>query len=201
MFARAIGLVLFLLASPLFSRAQVWPFELWHEGKIVLTSGDTLKGMVKYDLQQDLVQYIVNNSEAEVFTARKVIFFEIFDTSVRQYRRFFALPYASSPGYETPVFFELLEDGKMTLLAREFVEYRSTGSMYVRGLLVLSHKFFLMPDDGKIIAFTGKKNQLLNMMGKQGDQVDKFMKTNRLRVEYKEDFTRIVDYYNSLFGI
>jgi hypothetical protein len=190
-----------LLFSSLASRAQVWPFELWHEGKMVLTSGDTLRGLLKYDLQQDLVQYTFNNKEAEVFTARKILFFEIFDTSVNHYRRFYALPYASSPGYETPIFFELLEEGKMTLLAREFLEYRSTGSMYVRGILVLSHKYFLMQENGKISDFSGKKNDLLNMMGKEGDKVDKFMKTNRLRFEYKEDFARIIDYYNSLFGI
>jgi hypothetical protein len=196
-----VSLLAIFLLSPLFSRAQVWPFELWHEGKMVLASGDTLKGLLKYDLQQDLVQYTYNNKEAEVFTARKILFFEIFDTSVNQYRRFFALPYASSPGYETPIFFELLEEGKLTLLAREFLEYRSTGSMYVRGLLVLSHKYFLVGDNGKISQFSGKKNDLFNLMGKHGDKVEKFTRTNRLQFDYKQDFARIIDYYNSLVGI
>jgi hypothetical protein len=179
-----------MVSSPMLSRAQVWPFELWHEGKMVLASGDTLKGLLKYDLQQDLVQYTVNNKEAEVYTARKILFFEIFDTSV-----------ASSPGYETPIFFELLEEGKLTLLAREFIEYKSTGSMYVRGLLVLNYKYFFMQENGKIVEFSGKKNDLLDLMGKKAEQVEKFMKANHLRLEYKEDFTRIIDYYNSLFEI
>jgi hypothetical protein len=195
---RAFALaVMFLSASS--SYAQNWPFELWHEGKLVLTSGDTLKGMLKYDLQQDLVQYTVNNSAADVFTARKILFFEIFDTSSSRYRRFFALPFTTTPGYKTPVFFELLEEGKMTLLAREFLEYRNSGSMYVTGRLVLSHKYFFMKENGDIEEFTGSKNDLMNMMGKQGDQVEKFIRANRLRFEYREDFTRIVDYYNSLF--
>lgn len=179
--------------------AQVWPFELWHEGRVVLTSGDTLRGMLKYDLQQDLVQYTLNSSAPEAFTARKVLFFEIYDTSVNRWRRFFALPYASSPGYKTPVFFELLEEGKMTLLAREFLEYRNSGSMYVASRLVLSHKYFFMKENGDIEEFNGTRSDLLDKMGKHSEKVEKFIRANRLRFEYKEDFARIVDYYNSLF--
>lgn len=190
----------FLLASNLAS-AQVWPFELWHEGKLVLTSGDTLRGMLKYDLQQDLVQYTLNNSAPEAFTARKVLFFEIYDTSVNRWRRFYALPYASSPGYKTPVFFELLEEGKMTLLAREFLEYRNSGSMYIASRLVLSHKYFFMKENGDIEEFNGGRGDLLDKMGKHSEKVEKFIRANRLRFEYKEDFTRIVDYYNSLFEV
>jgi hypothetical protein len=197
---KCLAALLLLLLNQGSVHAQVWPFELWHEGKMVLTSGDTIKGMLKYDLQQDLVQYTVNNSAPVAFTARKVLFFEIFDSSVSQYRRFYALPYTSSPGYKTPVFFELLEEGKMTLLAREFLEYRSSGSMYVTGRLVLSHKYFFMKENGDLEEFAGSKSDLLGMMGRQGDQVEKFIRANRLRFEYKEDFARIIDYYNSLMG-
>jgi hypothetical protein len=54
--------------------------------------GIRLKGNIKYDLQQDLVQYGVADQRTTAFSARKVLFFEIFDTSVRKYRQFFALP-------------------------------------------------------------------------------------------------------------
>src|SRR4051812_25254894 len=115
---RALLLIVCLLAT-VGAWAQQWPFELWHEGKIVLLQGDTLKGAVKYDLQQDLVQFNGAGQRVEAFTARKVLFFEIFDRTVSKYRQFFALPYATTTSYRTPVFFELLEEGKMTLLCRE----------------------------------------------------------------------------------
>ncbi len=199
---RGIVLSVALLLISNLAHSQIWPFELWHEGKVVLTSGDTLKGILKYDMQQDLVQYAVSgNGTPEAFTARKVLFFEIFDTSYNIYRRFFALPYSSSPGYKTTVFFELLEEGKMTLLAREFLEYRTSGSMYVTGRMVLSHKYFFMKENGDIEEFTGTRHDLLDMMGKHSDKVEKFIRANRLRIEYREDFTRIVDYYNSLFEV
>jgi hypothetical protein len=181
---------------------QGWPFELWHEGKIVINEGDTLKGLVKYDLQQDLVQYTQNNGQPEVYTARKVLFFEIFDETVHRYRRFFTLPFSSPAGYKAPIFFELLEEGKLTLLCREFLEYKNQSSMYMSySRLVLSYKYFFLTEKGEIEEFIGgRKSDLLDRMGNKSDLVEKYIKVNRLRMEDRQDFVRIVDYYNSLFG-
>jgi hypothetical protein len=183
--------------------AQDWPFELWHDGKIALISGDTLKGLIKYDLQQDLVQYNDQKNNVEVFTARKVLFFEIFDATVGKYRNFFALPYAATPGYNTTVFFELLEEGKMTLLAREGLEYRTYSSAYYYGSysrLEMVYRYYLLDEKGVITEFKGKKIELLNLMGKKSEDVEKYIKTNRLKIEEKDDFAKVVAYYNSLFG-
>jgi hypothetical protein len=198
---RWIGVVTFVLMAHI-SGAQSWAFELWHEGKIVLNEGDTLKGMIKYDLQQDLVQYTFNNGQAEVYTARKVLFFEIFDETIHRYRRFFTLPFSSSAGYKAPIFFELLEEGKMTLLCREFLEYKNQSSMYMSySRLVLSYKYFFLTEKGEIEEFIGsRKSDLLDRMGNKSEEVEKFIKVNRLRVEDRQDLVRVVDYYNSLFG-
>ena len=193
--------IIMLLISSL-AHAQ-WSFELWHEGKIVLESGDTLKGLVKYDLQQNIVQYTMHDKKAEVFTARKVLFFEFFDGTIHKYRHFFALPFSSYGDYRTPIFFELLEQGKMTLLAREQLEYKNTNSPYYVGSysrLVMSYRFFFLKDDGKIEEFKGSKNDLLDMMGNKADQVEKFMKANHLKFDDRFDLARIVAYYNSLSG-
>jgi hypothetical protein len=198
-FLYTVGLILICT----FSYAQKWPFELWHEGKVILMEGDTLKGMIKYDLQQDLVQYSYKNGKPEVYTARKVLFFEIFDVTVNKYRQFFALPYAASSSYKAPIFFELLEEGKMTLLAREFLEYKTYNSPYYFGSyskLVLSYKYFFLKEDGSISEFIGNKNDLLNMMNTKADEIEKYIKTNRLKFDNKRDLAKIVAYYNSLFG-
>ena len=182
-------------------QGQQWPFELWHEGKIVLESGDTLRGLVKYDFMQDLVQYNLNDKKTEAFSARKVLYFEIFDNSVRKYRQIFALPFTNSSGYRAPVFFELLEEGKMTLLSREILEYRTNTSPYYLGSFsrqVLVNKYFFLDEKGNITEFTGNKSDLLNLMGKKSDDVEKYIKTNKLKYDDKYDFARIVAYYNSI---
>jgi hypothetical protein len=197
----SISFLLFLFFLSTCSIAQQWPFEFWHEGKIMLESGDTLKGRVKYDMQQDIIQFNIPNQTAEAYSARKILSFEIFDNTVRRYRLFFSLPYASNTNYKAPIFFELLEEGKMTLLAREALEYRTYNNAYFVGSytrLVLVNKYFFLKENGNIEEFLGKKNDLLEMMGKKAETVEKFIKVNRLQFDEKYDLIKIVDYYNSL---
>jgi hypothetical protein len=165
-------------------------------------SGDTLKGLVKYDLQQDLIQYNSHRGSVEAFAVRKVLFFEIFDKTVGLYRQFFSLPYSATGGYRTPVFFELLEEGKMTLLTRETLEYRTYSSPYYFGStsrLVITYKYYMLSDSGNITEFIGKKSDFLKLMGKYAGSVEDYMRENKLDVEDRNDIVKIVAYYNSLF--
>jgi hypothetical protein len=200
---RTIGALLFVVLSNQ-AQAQEWPFELWHDGKIILTTGDTLRGVVKYDLQQDLVQFgYKNENRVEAFGPRKILMFEIFDATIRQYRTFFSLPYSPNTSYGTLTFFELLAEGKLTLLCREALEYRTYSSPYYYGSysrLELVYRYFFMDEKGRISEFTGKRPELMNRMGRQAEEVDKYIRANRLRMERKEDFVKIISYYNSLFN-
>ena len=198
---RIVGILfLVLLTSVVYS--QRFPSDLWHEGKMVLEDGDTLRGNIKYDLQNDLLQLEANN-RLESFTARKVLFFEIFDKTIKRYRQFYSLPYTTSGQYKAPVFFELLSEGKITLLCREALEYRNyPSSFYYYGSttrLVLVNKFFLLKDNGTIEPFIGKRSDLIELLGNKGEPVEKYMKANRLNVDDKYEFAQIVSYYNSLY--
>ncbi len=195
-------LVLLLLFATFFTHAQQFAYELWHEGKVVLESNDTIKGVVKYDLQSDLLQIKAKN-QLESFTARKVLFFEIFDTTVKRYRQFYSLPYSQNNTYKTPIFFELLSEGKLTLLTREKLEYRTVSSPYyyygTYSRLVLVNKYFLLKPNGNIEDFEGRKSDWLSLMENKEEDVKAFAKENRLDFDDKYELTRIVEYYNSLF--
>lgn len=184
--------------------AQQFAFDLWHEGKMILDAGDTLRGSIKYDLQNDLIQYQSDpKSTFESYTARKVLFFEIFDTTVKRYRLFYSLPYSAAGQYKAPVFFELLEEGKLTVLCREALEFRSTGysfyyySNYSR--LVLVHKYFLLKENGNIEEYRGKKNDWYELMRGKENEVHKFVKSNRLDLDDKYELGRAIQYYNTLY--
>lgn len=183
--------------------AQEWPFELWHDGKVVLETGDTLRGVIKYDFQNDVIQ-LNQNGKVEAYTARKVLFYEIFDATVKRYRQVFSLPYSPTGGYKAPIFFELLDEGKITLLAREALEYRTVSSPYffygTYTRLVLVYKYFLMRENGSIVALESpKKSDWLQLMGKNADEVQSYARSNKLNFDEKYDLVRIIDYYNSLF--
>ncbi|HWA35772.1 MAG TPA: hypothetical protein VG737_16630 [Cyclobacteriaceae bacterium] len=195
---RFVVFICFLVAAS--AHAQRFPFEFWHEGKIVLEEGDTLRGNIKYDLQSDLLQYEKDNKLGS-YTARKVVYFDIFDKTAKRYRYFYSLPYAALGAYKAPVFFELLAEGKLTLLCRESVELRSyPSSFYYYGStnrMVLVYKYFFLNPQGMIEPFTGKRNDLIAMMGNEGPAVEKYMKTNRLSLDSKYEFSQIIEYYNS----
>lgn len=198
----AIAGVLLLMAGVGYAQRD-WPSEIWHDGKVVLLAGDTLKGALKYDFQQDLVQYVVRNNKAEIYSARKVLFFEIFDETVRRYRQFFTLPYSNPSGYKAPMFFELLEEGKITLLSRELLEYKTYNNSFYGGSysrLVQTYYYYLLKEDGTIEDFRGNRNDLIALMGNKGKTVEKYIKANRLDFDDKYDLAKIVAYYNSLMG-
>jgi hypothetical protein len=177
--------------------------ELWHDGKVVLVSADTLKGLLKYDLQQNTVQYVVSDRKAEIYHARKILFFEIFDETVHRYRKFFSLPYNNKSNYKAPVLFELLEEGKITLLSRELLEYKTYNGGFYGGSysrLVQVPYYYLLKEDGTLEDFRGSKNDLLDLMGNKGKIVEKYIKENRLDFDDKYDVARMVAFYNSLTG-
>lgn len=182
---------------------QQFAFELWHTGKTVLDTGDTLRGLLKYDLDKDILQVQANN-KLESYTARKVLLFEIFDETVRRYRNFYSLPYALAGQYKAPVFFELLQEGKLTVLCREVLEYRTTSSPYYfygsYTRLVLVYKYYILRENGVIEEFRGKKNDWYELMPGKSEEIEKFAKQNRLSLDDKYELSRVIEYYNSLFG-
>jgi hypothetical protein len=199
--ANFVTLLLVLLSVGL--QAQVFPFDLWHDGKMVLETGDTLRGSIKYDLQ-DVLQ-IKHNGRLESFTARKVVFFEIFDQTYRRFRNFYSLPYSPTGGYKTPIFFEVLTEGKITVLAREKIEYRTYSSpfFYYGGYssrLVLVNLYYLLKENGTVEQFAAKRNDWYDLMGSRQNEIHDYIKENHLDLDRKYDIKRIIDYYNSSYG-
>lgn len=198
---RALLLMALLMVGTAYGQSnQKFPFEYWHDGKIILENGDTLKGSIKYDLQNDLIQ-LSSNGKLESYTARKMTYFEIFDQTTRRYRQFYSIPYVTSASYKAPVIFELLTEGKMTLLCRESVEYRTYSNSFYYGMstrLVMVYQYFLLNEDGSIQPFVGKRADLIRLMGNQGTQVEKYIRANKLDITDRNEFTQIVQYYNSL---
>lgn len=188
------------------SSAQRFPSQVWHDGKLVLLEGDTLRGQVMYNQETDLIQYSTNNQKTiQTFTARKLLFFEIFDETRSNYRQFYALPYNLTGGYKAPIIFELIHEGsELTLLSREAIENKvisspySNTAAYTRTELV--YTYYFLNSEGDITKFNGKKKDLIWIMKAKSDQIKKYMKAENIRVDRRSDLVRAVAYYNALFG-
>jgi hypothetical protein len=196
--------LLFVLAT--FNvKAQDFSSELWHQGMLVLVSEDTLSGKIKYNIEQDLVQ-IQSQNKTYTFSGKKLFYFQIFDETVDTYREFYTLPYALHDQYETPVIFEVLVEGKLTLLSREAIvtktindntanPYRSTLS-YSREVLV--YTYYFLDVDGNIIEYSLKKRDLLRVLSKRSAKIEEYMKVNHLKADKRYDISRIISFYNGI---
>ncbi len=186
--------------------AQTFPSEVWHRGKVVLMDNREHKGLVKYDLETDIVQ-VNNENTISTFSSKKVLYFEIFDESVDSFRQFYALPFTVSPGYETPILFEVLHEGRpLSLLAREAITTETVpqysyywGRNNFLSRYKLIYEFYFFSEKMGVRRYTMKKRELLDLMGRKSSEVRKFINDNNLRVDRRRDLERITAYYNSLW--
>lgn len=197
-------LISFLMIGSLAASGQNFPSEVWHDGKLVLLEGDTLLGKIKYDIENDLVQINIRNT-IQTYSSRKILYFEIFDETVDNYRYFYALPYEMQTNYEVPIIFEVLYEGQLTLLARETIVTETVPqySYYYRPQFYntrarLDYNYFFLDKQGEIERYTMKKRDLLDVMDRKSSQIKKYIKKNNLKHDKRSDLFRIVAYYNAL---
>ena len=201
---KAVILTFFLLWF-LQSSGQKFPHEIWYEGEVTLDSQQTVKGLIKYDFDNDAIQVNVDNL-IKTYSARKFSYFEIFSPQENSQRLFYSLPYRKISDYEVPTVFELIAAGKkLSLLAREIIvmesvpqyDFYSSSSYYYNRTRLYYNFFFLFPT-GKIKEYRIGKKELLYIMKDKSDLVKRFMKENRLKYDVKSDLIKIVEYYNSI---
>lgn len=185
------------------AQAQFFSSELWHKGFLVHEEGDTLTGELKYNLETDLLQLKVNEV-IKTYTARNVLYFQLFDENFGSYRDFYSLPYATSPNYETLLFFEVLSEGDLTLLSRERVITETVNQMnnsfnsmtYNRRRIV--YDYYFVQNKEKIVDYTKKKKDLVKLMQRRGQEVKAFMKEKRIDADRRSDLIEVTSFYNSL---
>ena len=117
--------IIFFFTALQSSHAQNFPSEIWHDGFTVLIEGDTLKGKIKYDFVNDLIQ-IDRRGTLQTYSARKILYFKIRDEMAKNDRIIYSLPYSVHSDYEVPILFEILYEGKLTLLSREEIVTKET---------------------------------------------------------------------------
>ena len=183
--------------------AQTFPSDIWHQGKLITIDEDTLRGKVKYDLDNDLIQ-IDYAGGIYTYGARKILYFEIFDEYYEDYRYFYSLPFETSSNYKVPILFEVLYEGALTLLCREYIstetvpQFNPYGGRNMFSTFRLSYNYYFLSKDGNITEYYLKKRDLLTIMKKKSPEIKQFMKNNNLKFDKRGDLVRITAYYNSL---
>jgi len=177
--------------------------EVFHEGYLVTSERDSAKGKLKYDLETNNVT-LISAGKTFSFSSQKVFYFEIFDQILNNYRQFYSIPYNVNFDYKIPVFFEVVYEGKVSLLRRERIVSRTvntTGGGWGGGNVlrnVIEYTYYFLDDEGDIEFFSGKKRDLFIYMAGKQTEVKQFIKKNRLNVDRAADLVRIIAFYNSI---
>ena len=207
------------------SGAQDFPSELWYLGELRLKDGVLLKGNLMYNLEKDIVQ-LEREERIETYSAQQVISFvlslpESDDEEAQKqpgYRYFFSLPLANHTGYKRLSFFEVVVEGKATLLVREYIttvtdntnwqwnrnNLRGFSMMDTQSQLrpntrqVLAHKMYLGSLDGKIREIPRKRREVLYLFRDHEKTMKKYIKSEKLRMDRIDDIARFFIHYNKI---
>lgn len=199
------ALTIVVLLASLAAQSQEFPSRLWHQGWLVTEDRDTVRGTIKYDMETNAVQVAIGAEKVNTYSSKKIMYFEIFDESLNNYRQFYSIPYQVNSNYKVPVLFEVLYEGPMTLLVQEKIvletdpynqSYYNAGPNLSRERL--SYTYFFVDKSGKMMSYSGKKSELLEILYKNNDLVKKYIKDNRLKPDRMRDLVRITAFYNSL---
>lgn len=183
--------------------SQQFSSEVYHDGFLVTIDGDTLRGSIKYDLETNVIS-LLDKGKIKTYSSQKAFYFELFDNLQSNYRRFYSIPYTVSHGYKIPIFFELIFEGKVSLMSRESIVQQTvnTSTTYWGGgtvsRLVLLYDFYFMDQKGTITYFPGKRNDLFAIFPQKQKELKEYIKHNRLDVDIRKDLIKIIAFYNSI---
>ena len=172
--------------------AQQFPSENWYAGTVTLSSGEQKEGVIKYDLESNSIQLNVDN-KIETYHASQFITFTISMQKEKLLRSFYVLPFANTSGYKRPTIFELIYEGKTSLLAREYIATRNMNlnsgfygyrfnefnSPYNRSFRqqYLAFNLFLVDSNGQITPLSSKRNDVVAALGDHQKDIKKSSKT------------------------
>ena len=204
---KKLTLFLTLLLLSTWIQAQQFSADVWHWGELDLVNGQTLKGKIKYNLQDEHVLLIANNV-VTAYPINKIQAFAIRDAISAEDRVFYAIPHTLYNNYERNHFFELLSDGQVSLLTRQEIvrkiRYDASGA-YLYGsrsypVLEEEENYFLMDDQGNITSCGNSNREILEYFTDKSKELKEFIKTNKLNVARRNEMVYVVEYYNKLIS-
>ncbi len=211
-------LATFILSPTTNVMAQRGDIQEWAKGRIILTSGDTLYGPIAYHRTEDIIRVTLSDGSINAFAPVAVNSFTVTDEKnkyVQTFRPFLWNRGNDYSDYQAPAFFELLTEGKYSLVKREILSARTvsnaypmyagsgryydpyayTGSRYQTMVLDL---FYLNTPNNKILALRNPKRDLEDLFKNKERMMREYIKANNLSYSETRDLIKILNHYNSL---
>ena len=208
----AILFFLFVSINNLF--AQELPSKVFHQGYVVRNDGDTIRGKLKYDFESNLIQLKLVDGRTISLSSQQILNLSFHDQFFHRLRTFYSIPYALSNNVQNLIFFEILSEGPITLMTREYILIRNNndfnspfynaanahrlGSNGITSREVLTYDYYFLTKEGEIIEYQKKKKQFLEIFRKHEKKIMELVKKENMRFDRQGDLVSLTNYYNFL---
>ena len=204
------------------NKGDVFPSDLWHNGDLTFKDGSITSGLLKYDLDNNVLM-LKSDGMIKTYNPAQVQNFQIQDAVTGLDRRFQSLSLVEKGNRRARKFFEIIYQNKTSLVAREFIEviiedipkrryYHRNRSIFnevrnpfnermgpaVNTSKQVSHDFYLVRENGVVVKIESSPKRLLRVMPFNQKELKSYIKENRLDLDKMEDLVELVSHYNSL---
>lgn len=174
--------------------------DYWHEGEVRLVTGEVYQGLLKYNLEYDMLE-LKAQSRNRVLSHVHIAHFSFKDTLTQRERLFYALPFNQKGGINRPTLFEVLARGDITLLTREsIVKKPANKGIGLKGsnqtVEILQERFYLLDKTGRIKPFKDLA-QLANLSKLSMGVLKSYIKQNNSDITQRSDMRYVVEFCNS----
>ncbi len=177
----------------------------WRQSNVMLYEDDKLieNHLVRYDMQDDNLEFKFGN-DVRVLKGSKVKSFVSLD-SVNNAPSFYmnGKDFVNKDNVPFDGFLQILSDGKMPLLKRYEVYVKQPDYNIALNVGSIDYKIikktqYYYLNNGKLYLIPGSKGRILKLFGDEKDNVNKFMKLNKVQVSQEHHLSAVFNYYNSL---
>ncbi|GEM_PF-2844714 len=215
-----------LIISFQIANAQLFVSDHWNYGEVVMNDGDIIKGMVSFDLNENIIQIkkkeIVKTYNSNQFQSFNIKIYSM-DTVFR--RDFYSVPFRVNTGYNRPRIFELLYQGELNLLAREYLvisdvrrkdryqpltvtnrRFNVPNPAYYKTAYLMAPRanldfnLFLVDGKGRIFELPQKPSEILKVFDDLGYDLKSYAKKEKLQLRRVDDVMALLKYIDTGSG-
>ncbi|MFB9863776.1 hypothetical protein [Rufibacter immobilis] len=179
-------------------------FEDWADGKVKLENGTVYEGLkLQYDQLKDELIFSIEDARPKAFM-HPVKEFSIWEAGNKQETnaKIFKNGFAPIDGASEKAFYEILTDGKISLLKRTtktITEERANGNTFKTKQLNSTQKYYLADGTTLFKIKKDKKSVLEALQDKaKAAQLEAYISSKRINLKDDAGLTQAIAYYNSL---
>ncbi len=172
-------------------------FDDWRHGTIILKSGERIEKLLyRYNVSQNELHYLYNSEE---YVVGNVATIKLLDLDGRT----FIFDNIKVKNIDENNLFEVLADGKATLLVKYYIEITPSNFNQILNsgnpneTWSLKEKYCLKTGD-TIIDIDKKGKSLMAILADKNVDLKKFVEQEKISFKTRVDIVKVVDYYNSL---